>query len=134
MSILISTDNKLLDIDCIHQFLTNSYWAGGRSKEEVVKSIENSLNFGIYLDGNQIGFARILTDYTVFGYVMDVFILEKFRRKGYAHQLMKAIMNHKDLQQIQRWMLATKDAHRLYQQFGFEPIPDPSMIMGKLIS
>lgn len=132
MSILISTENTVLDIDFIHQFLTHSYWAKGRSKKEVITSIENSLNFGVYIDNKQIGFARVLTDYTVFGYLMDVFITEEHRGKGYAKQLIQAIMDHERLQNIQRWMLATADAHELYKQFGFGPIPDPSKIMGKL--
>ena len=128
----ISTDPKLLDIDLIHQYLTNAYWAKGRTKAEVVQSIDNSLCFGIYLDQQQIGFTRVLTDYVVFGYVMDVFILPEYRGKGYSKLLLKTIFDHHDLQQIQRWMLATKDAHGLYQQFGFNAIPNPSVLMGKL--
>jgi len=77
MSIVISTENAKLDLDCIHQFLTNSYWAKGRTKEEVSTTLEHCLNFGVYIDNQQIGFARVLTDYTVFAYLMDVFIIEK---------------------------------------------------------
>lgn len=132
MQVVISTDKNILDIDFIHQFLTSSYWAKGRSKDEVAVSIENSMCFGIYVDQKQIGFARVLTDYVVFGYLMDVFITEKHRGKGYAKLLMKAILEHPNLQNIDRWMLATKDAHTLYRQFGFQAIPDPSKLMGKL--
>ncbi|MBQ4820899.1 GNAT family N-acetyltransferase [Aquimarina sp. MMG016] len=133
MSLEISTDHKRLDIDFIHQFLTNAYWAKGRTREEVVISINNCLSFGVYYKNKQIGFARILTDYTVFAYLMDVFIVEEYRGKGYSKQLMQAIVEHPNLQNVKRWMLATKDAHGLYQQFGFKPLPDPSLIMGKLI-
>ncbi|WP_034229570.1 GNAT family N-acetyltransferase [Aquimarina pacifica] len=133
MSIVISTDIKKLDLDLIYLFLTNSYWAKGRTREEVVKSINNSLSFGVFINNKQIGFARVLTDYCVFGYIMDVFIIQEYRGKGYARQLLESILEHPDLQKIQRWMLATKDAHELYKQVGFEPIPDPSMLMGKLI-
>ncbi|MDY8134819.1 GNAT family N-acetyltransferase [Aquimarina sp. 2201CG5-10] len=132
MSIVISTDKEKLDIDFIHQFLTNSYWAEGRTKEDVITSIENCMCFGIYENGNQVGFARVLTDYVVFGYLMDVFITKEHRGKGYSKQLIKAIMEHPDLQQIKRWMLATKDAHGLHKQFGFDSIKDTSRMMGKV--
>ncbi|WP_378179067.1 GNAT family N-acetyltransferase [Aquimarina sp. SS2-1] len=132
MSITISTENSKLDIDFIHQFLTNTYWAKGRTKEEVITSIEHCFNFGVYLNEQQIGFARVLTDYTVFGYLMDVFIIEKHRGKGYSKILIKTILEHPELQRIKRWMLATADAHGLYQQFGFDALPDPNMIMGKI--
>ncbi|KAA1244064.1 GNAT family N-acetyltransferase [Aquimarina sp. RZ0] len=134
MNIIISTEKERLDIDFIHQFLTDAYWAKGRTKEEVITTIEHCLNFGVYIDNTQIGFARVLTDYAVFGYLMDVFIIEEHRGNGYAKMLVKTIMEHKDLQRIKRWMLATYDAHGLYKQFGFDAIPDPTMIMGKLIN
>jgi len=131
MNIIISTENSRLDIDLIHQFLTNSYWAKGRTKEEVITTIEHCLNFGVYLDNQQIGFARLLTDYTVFGYLMDVFIIDEHRGKGYAKELVKTIMEHKELQKIKKWMLLTADAHGLYRQFGFDSLEDPTMAMGK---
>ncbi|GAA4272982.1 GNAT family N-acetyltransferase [Aquimarina gracilis] len=134
MSIQISTDKSILDVDFIHQFLTRSYWAKGRTREEVQTSIEHCLCFGVYLEGKQIGFARMLTDYVVFGYLMDVFIIEEQRGKGYSKQLMKAITEHSDLQHVKRWMLATHDAHGLYTQFGFKEIEYPSRWMSKLIS
>ncbi len=132
MSAIVSTDKQKLDLDFIHQFLTNSYWAKGRTKEEIRISIDNSLSFGIYLDDKQIGFARVVTDYVVFGYIMDVFISKEYRGKGYSKQLMNVIMEHLDLQQIKRWMLMTKDAHGVYRQFGFTTIEDPSLLMSKL--
>jgi len=132
MAIEISTDTDKLDIDVIHQFLSQSYWAKGRTKAQIRRSIEHCLNFGVYLEGQQIGFARILTDYTVFAYIMDVFILEEHRKKGYSKMLIKAVVEHPDLQGVGRWMLATKDAHGLYRQFGFETIEDPLFWMNKL--
>lgn len=134
MNLIISTEKERLDIDFIYQFLTNAYWAKGRTKDEVRTTIEHCLNFGVYIDNTQIGFARVLTDYTVFGYLMDVFIIEEHRGNGYAKMLVKTIMEHSDLQNIKRWMLATYDAHGLYKQFGFDSIPDPTILMGKLIS
>ncbi len=132
MDIKISTENSLLDIDFIHQFLTNAYWSKGRTKEEVKRTIKHCFNFGVYLNEQQIGFARVLTDYTVFGYLMDVFIIDEYRGNGYAKELIKTILEHPELQGIQRWMLATADAHGLYKQFGFDALPDPNLIMGKM--
>ena len=132
MNIVISTEKEKLDIDFIHQFLTRSYWAKGRTKQEVITTIEHCLNFGVYINDQQIGFARVLTDYTVFAYLMDVFIIEEHRGKGYSKKMMQTILEHHKLQHVQRWMLATADAHGLYKQFGFEPIPDPSKMLGKI--
>ncbi len=132
MSIVISTDKEKLDINFIHEFLTHSYWATGRTKEQVKTTIEHSMCFGIYLGEKQIGFTRVLTDYIVYAYVMDVFIIEQQRGNGYAKQLMQAVMDHPELQAIRRWMLLTKDAHKLYQQFGFDSIDNPSWVMEKL--
>ncbi len=133
MSLLISTEKEKLDIDFIHGFLTRSYWAEGRTKEEVQISINRCLNFGVYLANKQVGFARVLTDYTVFAYLMDVFIIEEHRGKGFSKQLMKTIMEHQDLQRIKRWMLITNDAHKLYRSFGFDVIENPSRMMEKVI-
>ena len=130
MEVVITTDNKRLDIDLIHQFLTHSYWAEGRSKGEVQKSIKHSLNFGVYLqDGSQNGFARVVSDYTIFGYLLDVFILEEYQGKGYAKKLVQAVFAHPELQEVQRWMLGTKDAHGLYEKFGFKKVEDASRLM-----
>lgn len=127
----ISTDKNLLDIGIIHDYLSNrSYWAKGRSIETVKRSVENSLCFGVYHNsGKMVGFARVLTDYAVFAYLMDVFILEEYRKLGLAKELMKSIMNHPDLQQLQRFMLATSDAHKLYEQFGFSVTATPEKMM-----
>ena len=109
----ISTDKGALDIDFIHHYLSEaSYWAQGRSKAIVQKSIENSFCFGVYTSGHeQVGFARVLTDYSILFYLMDVFITENHRKKGLSKYLMETIMNHPELQGFQRYMLATHDAH-----------------------
>ena len=127
----ISTDKDKLDLSVIHDFLSNrSYWAIGRSFETVKRSIENSICFGVYdsLD-KLVGFARVLTDYAVFAYIMDVFILEDYRRQGLGKQLMSEIMQHSDLHGLQRFMLATNDAHELYEKYGFKRTVTPEKIM-----
>lgn len=124
----ISTDKNKLDIQMIHSFLTETYWAKGRNLEEVQQSLEHCLCYGVYLNNEQIGFARILTDYVVFAYVMDVFILPECQGKGYSKKLMKTILGNKNLKTC-KWMLKTGDAHGLYEQFGFELAIKPEMIM-----
>ncbi|MDJ0644346.1 MAG: GNAT family N-acetyltransferase [Flavobacteriaceae bacterium] len=124
----ISRDKNKLDIAMIHAFLTETYWAKGRTREEVERSIQHCLCYGVYLDNRQIGFARILTDYTIFAYLMDVFILQEHQGKGYGKELMKVIINDEDLRTC-KWMLKTGDAHRLYEQFGFESAPNPERVM-----
>ena len=127
----ISTDKQKLDLELIFKFLSErSYWAKGRSKEVVSLSIENSLCFGVYNQANeQIGFARVLTDYAVFAYIMDVFVLENYRGHGIGKQLMETIMGHPEIQHLQRIMLATADAHGLYSQFGFKITAIPDKLM-----
>ena len=129
----ISTDRSKLDVNMIAEFLgKRSYWAKGRSREKIVKSIENSMCFGVYTaKGKQVGFARVLSDYAVFAWIMDVFILEEFRRQGLGVLLMKAIMEHPDLQGLERWGLGTKDAHGLYEKFGFRRLKTPETKMEK---
>lgn len=119
----ISTDKSKLDLSLIHSYLSNeSYWGKGRTMETVQRSIEHSLCFGVYHKDEQVGFARVITDYSTFAYVADVFILEKHRGKGLSKMLMKEIVSHPQLQGLRRWMLATHDAHALYEKFGFRPI------------
>ena len=118
----ISTDNEKLDIDTIHSFLTTSYWAEGISKEIIERSIEGSLCFGVFENGKQVGFARMITDKATFAYLADVFIIEEYRGLGLSKWLMEAIMSHPDLHGLRRMMLATKDAHELYKKFGFTPL------------
>lgn len=117
---IISTDNQRLNIPLIHDFISNqSYWGQGRKIEIVQLALKNSLNFGLYKNTEQIGFARVVTDYCTFAWLADVFIVESFRGAGLSKWLMEVIMNHPLLVNMRRWVLATKDAHKLYEQFGF---------------
>ena len=128
--IQISTDKSRLNIDLIHNYLSNeSYWAKGRSIEKVKLSIENSICFGVYLDEAQIGFARVVTDYAVFAWILDVFILKDFQGRGYGKKLMNTIMTQNNLQNLLRWGLGTDDAHGLYEQYGFKPLRKPQNMM-----
>ena len=131
--ITISTDKTKLNFKLIHEFLTDSYWAKGRTLEQVKMSVENSICFGIYLKDKQIGFARVLTDGSVVAYLMDVFIIDKYRGNGYSKMLLREIFKHKDLQVVNKWILATKDAHGLYKQFGFKKIENPERLMSRTI-
>ncbi len=128
----ISTDRALLDLNVIHDYLSNqSYWATGRSLETIRRSIENSLSFGLYNDagGRHLGFARVITDYATFAWVADVFILDEARGQGLGKWLMEVILAHPELQGFRRWILATKDAHELYRRFGFEELKRPERWM-----
>jgi predicted GNAT family N-acyltransferase len=129
--IIISTDKNKLDISLIHEFLTKSYWAKGRTIDQVKISIENSLCWAMYLNDEQIGFARVLTDGAIVAYSMDVFITEKDRGKSYSKMLLNEIFDHKDLQLVDKWILATKDAYDLYKQFGFKEIENPERLMSR---
>jgi len=127
----ISTDKAKLDISVIENFLSReSYWAKGRSIQTIQKSIKNSLCFGVYTDKNQlVGFARVVSDFAVFAWIMDLFIMDGYRKKGLSKLLMQAIMEYPDLQGLQRWGLGTKDAHGLYEQFGFRRLLNPERMM-----
>jgi len=127
----ISTDKSKLDISLIHKFISTSYWAKGRSLDNVKKSIDNSICFGIYEDKKQVGFARIITDYVVFAYLMDVFIIEEYRGLGISKLLLENIFDDERFKNIKKWMLATKDAHNLYRIFGFNSITEPEKFMQK---
>jgi GNAT superfamily N-acetyltransferase len=125
----ISTNKSLLQIDVIHDFLQSTYWANNRSKEKTIKAIENSICFGVYHQQKQIGFARVVSDNAVIAYVCDVFIIEEYRGKGLSKWLMETILSHPELQDLRRWILATKDAHGLYAQFGFHAFTFPERWM-----
>lgn len=133
----ISTDNNRLDTRTIHDFIANqSYWAQGRPIETMQRALDNSLNFGLYRNDQQIGFARVVTDYATFAWIADVFVLPEHRGRGLSKWLMELILSHPELQGFRRWVLATKDAHSLYARFGFIALhrperwmerPDPNM-------
>jgi GNAT superfamily N-acetyltransferase len=127
---LISTDRQRLNLDVIHGFLTNCYWAKGIPREVVARSIEHALCFGIYDgDGAQVGFARVISDFATIAYVGDVFVLETHRRRGLGKWLMENITRHPALQDLRRWILTTRDAHGLYSQVGFAPVKAPERFM-----
>jgi N-acetylglutamate synthase-like GNAT family acetyltransferase len=125
----ISTDKERLDIDTIHSFLSRSYWAQGIPRAIVEQSIANALCFGVYHQDVQIGFARVISDYTTFAYISDVFILENHRNQGLSKWLVQCMLEHPDVQGLRRWLLVTLDAQGLYQQFGFRPLQHPETFM-----
>ncbi len=129
---LCSTDKSLLNIKFVHNYLKNSYWAKDRPLESVQISIDNSLCFGVYHQKKQIGFARVVSDFSIFAYLADVFIQENFQSQGLGKWLIATICEHPQLKRINRFILATKDAHGLYAQFGFKPIKDPKLYMVKV--
>ncbi len=126
----ISTERGRLDLPVIHNFLAkDSYWAQGRGIETVKRSIENSLNFGLYKGGQQIGFARVVTDHATFAWLADVFVLDAYRGRGLGKWLIEVILSHPELQELRRWVLGTKDAHEIYRQFGFSELKQPERWM-----
>jgi GNAT superfamily N-acetyltransferase len=126
---LISTDKSRLDLGVVHDFLSTSYWAVGVPLEVVKRSIENSLVFGVYEGEEQVGFARVVTDYDTFAYLADVFVLESHRGRGLGRWLIEAVVSHPDLRGLRRWMLATGDAHELYRKYGFAGLGRPEIFM-----
>lgn len=129
----VTTNKQQLDVAFIHQFLKDTYWAKGRTLLEVQQTIQHSLCFGIYLQNQQIGFARVVTDTIVFAYLMDVFIDPAHRGQGYSKILLEAILAHDTLRNVQSFYLKTGDAHGLYEQFGFKVIPEPQLFMERKI-
>ena len=127
----ISTDASRIDIALVHAFLTTSYWAEGRPREVVERSIANSMCFGAYMAGRQVGFARVITDRSVFGYVADVFVLPEVRGRGVSKALMQAIVDDPVLSGLKLMLLRTRDAHGLYQQFGFSEVDNPGEMMAR---
>ena len=122
----ISTDPARLDIDTICNFFTRAYWTQGRPRERTERALSNSLVFGLYDGTKQIGLARVISDYAIFAYLCDVFIHEDYRSHGLGKWLVEAVMSHPDLQGLRRWTLATRDAHGLYRQFGWDELHTPA--------
>ena len=127
----ISTDPAKLDIDAIADMLRRAYWAQGRTPEMIARYLQHSLVFGVYHKGGQVGLARVVSDYTTFAWLCDVFIHEDHRGHGLGKWLMETVHAHPDLQGLRRWMLATRDAHGLYEQFGWTPLDHPERWMHK---
>ena len=129
-SFQISTDRTELDVPMIYRFLSEqSTWAVGISRAIVDRAIENSLCFGGYVDGRQVAFARVVSDYATFGNLVDMFVLPEYRGRGYSKLMMQAVISHPSLKGLRRFTLATGDAHRLYEQFGFNPPQRPDSLM-----
>lgn len=128
----ISTDPSRLDINAVYDFLSRSYWAKARPRERTDQAFANSLVLGLYESSRQIGLARVVTDFSVIAYLCDVFIHEDFRGQGLGKWLMQSMFEHPDLKHIRRWLLVTDDAHGLYQQFGFEQLPEVEKWMQRL--
>lgn len=125
----VSSDKSKLDLDVIYSFLTNSYWSKGIPRSVVEKSIENSLCFGAYHGDEQVGFARVISDHATFAYLADVFVLEEHRGRELSKMMMSAVVKHSALQGLRRFILATRDAHGLYAQFGFTEVTHPERWM-----
>ncbi len=125
-----TTDPSKMDVTAIHEFLSNhSGWSNHIPVARVQKSIEHSLNFGIFHEGRQIGFARVISDFATIAYLGDVFILDAYRGKGLSKQLMDMIMLHPELQGLRRWILLTSTADWLYEKYGFVKLPSPELYM-----
>jgi GNAT superfamily N-acetyltransferase len=126
----ISTDPSRLDLDFIHDFLASeSYWAKGISREEVERAVAHSLNFGLYRNGHQLGYLRVISDFTTFAYISDVFVGAAYRGQGFAQALLRCALQHPDLQGLRKWTLDTRDAQSLYHRFGFRVPPMPGFHM-----
>lgn len=126
---MVTTDISKMDVDLIHNYLSHAYWCEGIQKETVKKAMENSLCFGIFQDDKQVGFARVVSDFSTYGYLCDLFILEAYRGRGLSKKLMEAVMSHPKLQGFRRFTLATRDAHGLYKKFGFTELKAPDRFM-----
>ena len=128
----ISTEAARLDLDAIADMLSHAYWATGRPREIIVRSIQHSLVFGLYDGKRQIGLARVVSDYALFAWLCDVFIHEQYRGQGLGKWLMETVTAHPDLQGLKRILLATRDAHGLYAQFGWKPLSSPERWMERV--
>ena len=126
----VSTDRARLDHDLIHRFLRDdSYWARGIPRDVLDRAIDNSLCFGLYRDGAQVGFARVVTDRAAIAYLADVFVVADHRGQGLGKLLIEAVLAHPDLQGLRRFFLGTADAHSLYERYGFRSLADPARMM-----
>lgn len=121
----IDTDKARLDMALVHDFLARSHWAAGIPLAVLERAIAHSLAFGLYRDGRQIGFARVVTDHATFAYLADVFVVAGERNQGLGGWLVRSILAHPDLQGLRRWLLGTRNAHRLYRRCGFTEPPPP---------
>ena len=130
--IYFSTQYEEMNLETIYNFVSNSYWGKSRTYEEQKFAMQNTLNFGLFINGNQIAYTRVMTDKVFFAHLLDFFVLDEYQGKGVGKLLIKSVMSFPIIQHIDKWMLATKDAHGLYAKFGFETIKDPSKLMDKM--
>ena len=133
-NLYFSSDPEAMDLDVIYNFIKSTYWGNIRTKEEQKKAIENTLNFGLFYKNDQVAFARVMTDKVFFAYLLDVFVVEAHQGKGWSKLLIENILNTPELLNIDKWMLATKDTHSLYEKFGFNVVKSPEKLMEKLSS
>jgi GNAT superfamily N-acetyltransferase len=128
----IDTDRIRLNLRVVHGFLTASHWARGIPMAVLQRAIRRSLPFGLYKEGEQVGFARVVTDHATFAYIADVFVLETERGRGLGRWLVESVLGHPDLQGLRRWVLGTRDAHGLYRKTGFAEPPAPFEFLERL--
>lgn len=131
-NIYFSSDFDDMNLELIHTFIKNTYWGEPRTFEEQKTASKNTINFGLFHNGNQIAYARVMTDKVFFAYLLDVFVIDTYQGKGYSKLLIEKILNFPGLKNIDKWMLATKDAHKLYAKFGFTDVKSPEKLMEKL--
>lgn len=130
---VITTDPARVDLEVVHRFLTGAYWCEGIPREVVERSLRGSLPFSMWHGERQVGFARVVSDRATFAWVGDVFVLESYRGRGLSVWLMRVVCGHPELQGLRRWMLATRDAHRLYDKVGFTPLHAPERFMERWV-
>lgn len=128
-NLIITSDKNRLDLEFITDFISQTYWAKDRSLETMQTCVDNSLNFGVFLNGKQIGYARVVTDYAQFAYLLDVFIDKKHQGWGYSKMLVKHIIENELLKNVKVWRLSTSDAHELYRKFGFTELSKSENMM-----
>jgi ribosomal protein S18 acetylase RimI-like enzyme len=126
---LVSTDPTLLDLAAVHHYLASSYWSPGLPRDVLARAVEGSICFGLYRAGEQVGFARVITDRATFAYLCDVYVLEAHRGRGLGHLLIESVVSHPAIQDLRRFVLVTRDAHGLYERFGFCPLSRPEGFM-----
>ncbi len=129
---IISDDPKRLDMNAAYDMLSRSYWAAARPREKNELGFQNSHVFGVYNGTKQIGVARVITDYSIFAYLCDVFIEDEYRGQGLGKWLIETILEHPNLKEVRRWLLVTDDASTLYARYGFEPLPEAEKWMQRL--
>ena len=131
-NIYFSSNFNDMDLELIYMFIKNSYWGATRTFEEQKIASESTINFGLFHNGKQIAYTRVMTDKVFFAYLLDVFVIDDYQGKGYSKLLIDKIINFPELKVIDKWMLATRDAHTLYEKFGFTAIKSPEKLMEKL--